>query len=356
MLLRHSLAIASLTLALLPATQSFGQAQEQPSAPTPRTTSPATSNPSQTPSQAAPSLQSPPAAAPAEPPPFPLVDRANFTASSPTEQAVNSFLKASWGYDANRLWQVQAIQKTTAPGLTKVVVLVEEKGSKQQQPAALSFFVLPDGTHLIAPEGNSAEVLPFGPDPYAEIRKTLQTRADGPSRGAASKSLELVEFSDFQCPHCKEAQPTIEKLLKDFPNAHFVYENYPLAAIHKQSEEAADYGACVAKDGGNEAFFKFADNIFTNQAKLTDDGATAALKDAVTAAGQDPAKISVCASSAETKATVAASVQLAHDLGVSQTPTLYVNGRGLPLGGIPYDTLKEIISFQAQLDGVTTGQ
>ena len=342
MQLRHSLALATLSLAFA-SSALFAQSQAGPA-------------PSQQP-PSAPAPQAAPAspatqAAPATPPPFPLVDRANFTATTPTSDTVNAFLKASWGYDPNRLWQVQAIQKTPVQGLSKVVVLVEEKGGQQQQPAALSFFVLPDGNHLIASE----EVLPFGADPYADYRKQLQARADGPSRGAASKSLLMVEFSDFQCPHCKDAQPTIDRLLKDFPSAHFVYENYPLKAIHSEALKSAQYGACVAKAGGNEAFFKFADNIFTNQAKLTPETSVAALKDAAIAAGQDPEKTATCASSPEAARAVDASTQLAHDLGVTQTPTLYVNGRGLPLGGIPYDTLKQIIAYQASLDGVPAGQ
>ena len=337
MLLRNTLALASLTL-LLSTTQGFSQAtpaQEQPSAPTPQT----------------PSLAAPPAA-PKGPPPFPLVDRANFTATTPSLETVNAFLKASWGYDPNRLWQVQAIEKTVVPGLSKVQVLVEEKGSQQQQPASLAFLVLPDGIHLIASE----DVLPFGADPFAEHRKTLQDRANGPSRGATAKSLEFVEFADFQCPHCKDAQPTIDKLLKDFPSAHFVYENFPLTSIHSEALKAAEYGTCVAKAGGNDAFFKFSDNIFTNQVKLTPDGSTAALADATTTAGQDPAKTAACAASPETKASVDASVQLAKDLGVNQTPWLFINGRGLPLGGVPYDTLKQIVSYQMQLDGVAATQ
>jgi protein-disulfide isomerase len=336
MSLRNTLALAGLSLLLLPAAQAFGQAQEQPSAPAPQA-SPAT-----------------PPAAPAQttPPPFPLVDRANFTATTPTVETVNAFLKASWGYDPNRLYQVQGILKTIVPGVSKVIVLVEEKGSQQKQPAALSFFVLPDGNHLIASE----EVLPFGANPFAENRKILQDRATGPARGAAAKSLLFVEFSDFECPHCKEAQETISKLTKDFPNARFVYQNFPLTTIHSEAEKAAEYGVCVAKEGGNDAFYKFVDNIFTNQVKLTPEGSTGALSDAVTAAGQDPAKTAACVALPATKATVDASVQLGHDLGVNQTPTLYVNGRGLPLGGIPYDTLKQIISFQAQLDGIPAAQ
>jgi len=337
MQLRSSLALATLGIALLPLSPLFGQEQTPPSAPSP--------------AAPAATAQTPEAPKPVPAPPaFPLVDRANFTATSPTVDEVNAFLKAFWGYDPNRLWQVQAILKTQVQGLSRVVVLIEEKGAAQQQPQSLGFFVLPDGAHLIAGE----EVMPFGADPFAANRKLLQSTADGPAKGAASKALEFVEFSDFQCPHCKEAQPTIDKLLKDFPGAHFVYENFPLAAVHSEATKAAQYGVCVAKQGGSEAFYKFADNVFTNQEKLTPTTSTDTLSVAVTAAGQDPAKIATCAAAPETKTAIDASTQLGRDLGVNQTPFLFINGRGLPLGGVPYDTLKQMVAYQAQLDGVPT--
>jgi protein-disulfide isomerase len=337
---RSSLALAVLGLVLLPLPQLLGQTATPPAAPTPQPSA-----------QAAPGAPNevPQAPKPVPPPPaFPLVDRANFTAASPSVDAVNGFLKAFWGYDPNRLWQVQAILKTPVQGLSRVVVLIEEKGAAQQQPQSLGFFVLPDGTHLIAGE----EVMPFGTDPFAANRKLLQASADGPSKGAPAKALELVEFSDFQCPHCKDAQQIVERLLKDFPSAHFVYQNFPLTAVHSEAEKAAEYGVCVAKQGGNDAFYKFADDIFTNQAKLTPEGSTDALKAAVTTAGQDPAKIAACVAMPETKTAVDASAQLGKDIGVNQTPFLFINGRGLPLGGVPYDTLKQMVAYQAQLDGV----
>ncbi len=48
-------------------------------------------------------------------------------------------MRASWGYDQNRIFQVQAIQKTQIDGISRVIVLVEEKGTQQSQPSELSF-------------------------------------------------------------------------------------------------------------------------------------------------------------------------------------------------------------------------
>ncbi len=289
-------------------------------------------------------------AAPAAPPkdPFPPVNPKYFTAATPTVETVNSFLRAVWGFDPNRIWRVAAIQPTAAAGVSKVTVLVTEKTPNAKVQAS-AFFVLPDGKHAIADT-----VISFGATPFAELRKTLQERADGPARGAASKDLLLVEFSDLQCPHCKEAQATMDNLVKDFPQARVVFQNFPLVEIHPAAFEAAAYGVCVAKQK-NDAFFPYAQAVFDTQAMLTPEDTDKTLAAAVAKAGLDPAAVAACASSQPAKDAVNASLQLGHDAGVDQTPLLSVNGHLLPLGGIPYETLKLIVAFQAQMDGVATG-
>lgn len=292
--------------------------------------------------------QTPSGPAPSTAPVFPKPDPANFTATTPSKDVINAFLTSSWGYDETRIWQVQAILKTPVEGINKVVIVVGDKSGKQK-PSALQFFALPDGKHIIAGD----DVLPFGEHPFAEYRATLQQRADGPYRGSASKDLELVEFADFQCPHCKEAQANMDKLAVDFPKARIVFQSYPLARIHPASVPAAAYGVCVAKQGGSTAFFTYAAAVFEGQEGLnTADGATLTMNSAVTKAGLDPAKIKACSLTPETGAAVEAGVKLAQDLNINQTPILVINGRQVPIGGIAYDTLKQIVQYQMKLDGI----
>ena len=303
--------------------------------------------PAAPPQNAAPG-QVPAAPAPSAAPVFPKPDPRNFTATTPTKDEVDAFLHASWGYDENRVWEVAAILKTPVPNLSKVAVYIGDKTGKEK-PSAFLFFVLPDGKHIIAGD----DVYPFGAHPYADNRAILQQRADGPYKGPASKDLELVEFADFECPHCKEAQANMDKLAVDFPNARIVFQNYPLERIHPEAKLAAEYGACVAKLGGNDAFFRFASAAFDGQEGLaTADGATLTLNSAVTKAGLDPAKVSACAALPATSQEVENSVKLAQDLNVNQTPTLAINGRIVPIGGISYDVLKKIVLFQEQLDDI----
>ena len=297
---------------------------------------------------AQPDIPAAPGASPG--PKFPPIDPKNFTAASPTRETVEAFLHVSWGYDADRVWQVQSIQNTPAPGISKVTALVGQKSDPQQQLATLTFYVTPDGKHLI-----SNEVLPFGATPYADTRRILSERADGPSRGAADKKFELVEFADLQCPHCKAVQPTIERLISDFPQAHFVFENLPLTAIHTEAYKAATYGMCVAQQSGNEAFFKFIDAVFAAQDGLTPQTSDSTLADAVTKIGLDPGKIGSCSYTSAAKAPVDASIKLAQDLEIMETPMLFIDGRQIPVGEVvngqlPYDTLKKIVAWQFSLD------
>jgi protein-disulfide isomerase len=293
------------------------------------------------------STSAPSGPAPAAAPVFPKPDPANFTATSPTKEAIHGFLQTAWGYDDSRIWQVQAILKTPVEGISKVVVLVGDKTGKQKA-AVLQFFALPDGKHIIAGD----EIVLFGEHPYADYRAIAQQRADGPYRGSALKDLEIVEFADFQCPHCKEAQANMDKLAVDFPKARIIFENYPLPQ-HPAAAGAAAYGACVAKLGGSNAFFTFASAVFDGQDGLaTADGAALTLNSAVTKAGLEPAKVEACSKTPEAIATVSASVKLAQDLNLNQTPTLLVNGRQVPANA-PYDTIKQIIQYQMKLDGLT---
>ena len=340
---RNFVFIAALAGLTLPASVASAQEQVPPAPPAPVPSAPPAA-PKPSPSKP---YTVPSAPAPAEAPAFPKPDPKNFNATSPTKGEVDAFLHASWGYDTNRVWEVAAIMKTPVAGVSKVVVFVGDKMGKQK-PSALAFFTMPDGKHLIAGD----QVIDFGADPYAAYRAQIEQRANGPYRGSASKKLELVEFADFQCPVCKEAQPNMEKLVTDFPQARVVFQFYPLEKIHPEALNSAKYGYCVNKLGGSKAFFEFSSAVFAGQQGLsTPDGAIMTLNSSALKAGVDPKKVAACVALPATAADIDASVKLAQDLQIFQTPMLVVNGREVPANA-PYATLKKIIEYQAKLDGV----
>jgi protein-disulfide isomerase len=302
--------------------------------------SPATAAAAQTTEPQAPASHS---ATPVDP--FPPVNLKNFTADSPTTAEVNGFLKTEWGYDDNRIWSVAAIQKTSAPGVARVVVFVTDK-THPDKVSRNEFFITPDGKHAIA-----GGVIDFGEKPFEQRRDLLQQEANGPAEGAAGKDLLLVEFSDLLNGRSKDAQDVADNLVKDIPQARLVVESFPAEGSPYALRAAAD-GVCVRKAKGDAAFFAYAQAVYSKQKGLTPTTLQPALDDAIVAAGADVKSVAACAVLPATKADVEASIALAAKAGVDGAPVLVVNGRVLPPTDIPYDALKRIVAYQAQLDGI----
>jgi len=277
--------------------------------------------------QTKPSLQTRPAAKPAA--------SAEFTTVLPTEETVNSFLFQMLGYDPTKSWKVNDIRPSVVPGLAAVsVTITDPKGSGSTQ-----FLVSSDGKHVL-----TGEIMPFGAKPFDEARAKLEKGVNGPSKGPAKAAVTIVEFSDMQCPHCAKAASTIDQLLAEEPEAHFIFQNYPLP-MHNWAEKAAAYVDCVGR-ASNEAVWKFIQKTFDDQANITEANAEEKLKAIATASGANADQIAACAAKPDTKARIEASAALAKSVDVTGTPTLFINGQSVP-GGAPEDLLKKIVDFQA---------
>jgi len=269
-------------------------------------------------------------ATPAAPPPF-----AERTTVLPTEDTVNSFLFQMFGYDPTITWKVNQIRPSEVPGLAEVsVVLTNEKGSNPNR-----LLVSADGKHAI-----TGDILPFGAKPFDDARAKLEKGVTGPAKGPAKAPVTIVEFSDMQCPHCSKVAPAIDQLLAQEPEAHFVFQNFPLPA-HNWAEKAAGYVDCVGR-ASNDAVWKFIQKTFDEQANITEANVDEKLKAIATASGANGDEIAACAVKPDTKARVEASVALGKSVGVNATPMLFINGRNVP-GGAPVDLLKKIVDFQA---------
>jgi protein-disulfide isomerase len=258
----------------------------------------------------------------------------------PTEDTVNAFLVQMFGYDPTVTWKVIQIRPSEVPGLAEVsLVLTNAQGSNPNR-----LLVSADGKHAI-----TGDILPFGAKPFDDARSKLEKGVNGPAKGPVKASVTIVEFSDMQCPHCQKAAAGIEQLLAQEPEAHFVFQNFPLPS-HNWAEKAAGYVDCVGRvpAGGasNDAVWKFIQKTFDEQANITEANADEKLKAISTASGANADEIAACAVKPETKARVEASLALGKSVGVSGTPSLFINGRNVP-GGAPVDLLKKIVDFQA---------
>ncbi len=261
---------------------------------------------------------------------------ADVPANLPSEDEINGFLHETFGYNPQLTWKIVGVKPAEAKGLTQVDVQI----SSPEGQGGQRFFVTEDGKHAVV-----GDIIPFGKHPFQAARVTLQKKANGPARGPANAPVMIVEFSDLQCPHCKEANPTVERLLNENSNVRFVSQNFPLPS-HNWAERAAEYADCVGR-ASNDAYWKFVDGVFAAQEQITADNADEKLKGIADTAGVNGSDISACAAKPDTQARVEASVQLGKELGVNSTPTLFVNGRPVGVAGNNYDALKQLVDFAA---------
>jgi protein-disulfide isomerase len=150
--------------------------------------------------------------------------------------------------------------------------------------------------------------------------------------------VTLVEYSDFQCPFCSRHLPTVKQALKDFPNeVNLVYRHYPLS-FHPEAQKSAEASECAAKLGGNDAFWKMHDELFTNQATLSRSLYTELAKKI----GLNTVNFDKCLDGGEMAAKVNTDLQEGTTAGVEGTPATFVNGQ-LISGAVPYSELKAAI-------------
>ncbi|HEY1911362.1 MAG TPA: thioredoxin domain-containing protein [Vicinamibacterales bacterium] len=159
--------------------------------------------------------------------------------------------------------------------------------------------------------------------------------SSSPSKGSTKAPIEIVEFSDFQCPFCLRANPTVTEVLKTYGDRiHFVYRHYPLPN-HPNARPAAEAAACAAEQ---DKFWQYHDVLFANPSKLTD----ADLKAHASELGLDTGKFNACVDTHATKKVVDTDAEAGQDAGVDGTPAFFINGRMIS-GAQPFDVFKKII-------------
>ena len=164
--------------------------------------------------------------------------------------------------------------------------------------------------------------------------------AKGAVRGKANAPIEMIEFSDFQCPYCQRAHATVEQVLSKYGDQiKFVYRHYPLPT-HPAAKPAAEASECAKEQG---KFWPFHDRLFANTSKLSD----ADLKAHAAAVGVDVAAFNACVDSHKYRAVVEADAKDGEAAGVNGTPAFYINGRMIS-GAQPFEVFKQLIDDELQ--------
>ncbi len=261
--------------------------------------------------------------------------KASTAMNLPSEETVNSFLHEWFGYDPSLSFKVVSIKPSEIEGLSEVNAVISGAQGQQQ----LKLYVTPDGKHAV-----NGDIMPFGAHPFAATQKELEHGVNGPSHGPADAPVTVVDFSDLQCPHCKEAHPTLEKLMAEKKNVRLIFQNYPLP-MHDWAAKAADYADCVGRSS-NDAFWKFISSVYAAQSDITAANADETLTALADAAGVKGSDIAACAAKPETTTRVEKSLALGKELDVNSTPTLFINGRRVP--AVSYEVLEKLVDFAAK--------
>ena len=253
--------------------------------------------------------------------------------------AFEAYVRHLYVMDSRIGVQISDPKPDEMPGFSEVTV----HASLGNQSQDIVFHISKDGKKIVQGTIYDIRLNPFKP----ELDK-LKTEG-APGEGTSGAPVAIVEFSDFECPYCKEEAKLLhENLLSTYPTQVKLYfKEFPLDSVHPWARRAAIAARCVQRQDA-PSFWTFHDWIFGQQEKLTADN----LRDQVMdwAKGQDKidgAKLGACMDNKETEPDVDKSVAMGRDLGVNSTPTLFINGRRIDKA-IDWPSLKGIIDFEIE--------
>ncbi len=163
----------------------------------------------------------------------------------------------------------------------------------------------------------------------------VAVNAEGPSRGVANAPVTIVEFSDFECPFCGHAVETLQQIEKTYGDkVRIVFRDYRLVS-HRTAKRAAEAAHCADELG---KFWEMHDRLFSKGGPMTD----ADLYRFASQAGIDRQKFDACLTSGKYKEAWKPSQDEGNRLGVTSTPSFFVNGR-LIVGALAFDAFSKII-------------
>ena len=171
---------------------------------------------------------------------------------------------------------------------------------------------------------------------------------ENPATGPANAPVTIVEFSDFQCPFCKRAESTLKQLMAHYRGkVRLVYMDFPLP-MHSHALDAAEAARCA---GEQDKFWQYHDSLFGDQARESPED----LKALAVRLGLDASRFNRCFEQSKYQKQIMQSAAEGKRLGVTGTPTFYVDGREL-VGAVPYDNFTKTIDEElaASSKGLTS--
>jgi protein-disulfide isomerase len=196
------------------------------------------------------------------------------------------------------------------------------------------------------------------PEEQAPIDVAPVTEADF-IRGNPNAPITVVEYSDYDCPFCKNFHDTMKLIMEDYGvtgKVSWVYRQFPLAQLHPNAPRISEAALCVGELGGDEAFWKFSDLVF-GERDVNEPTNMTRLPEFAEKSGVKRADFNTCLESGRHTASVEASLESGVKAGAQGTPysvILVGDQKAVINGAQPYPVVKQIVErLITQLEGGT---
>ena len=252
---------------------------------------------------------------------------------SQTQKSIEAFLRSYYALGPEIKITVAAPTEVGSFGILEYPVEVKTPESTEK----IKMYMTKDGRYLIRGEIND-----LTSDALADTVKKIQT-ANSPVLGNPNAPITLVEYSDFECPVCRNLHDSLRGLLPNYPQVKVIFKDYPLDTIHPWARTAALAGRCAYQQDP-KAFWKMYDSIYDNQDVISASNVYDKVMDYATKAGLNPEVFKACMSAPETTQAIDASIANGNLLEVRSTPTVFVNGRRI-VGADPR-TVQQYLDYE----------
>ena len=258
-------------------------------------------------------------------------------ASGPTSQTqknIEAYLRNLYAFGLDVKLVVGPLKESQVEGILEADVDVTLGENKQNA----KFYVSKDGRYLFR-----GELSDMTKDPLAENLAQIRM-SDAPALGDPKAPVTIVEYSDFECPVCRNLHDTLRGILPNYQGkVRVIFKDFPLEQLHPWARTAAIAGRCAYQQKP-EAFWKMYDLIYDNQEIISAENAWAKMTDYATQAGLDAGSFKSCMAGPDAAAAVNASHANGQRLEVNSTPTVFVNGRRM-VGADPHQ-LEQYINYE----------
>lgn len=182
---------------------------------------------------------------------------------------------------------------------------------------------------------------------YNEVNNTFPGAQPANMLGSPSATVTVEEFADYQCPTCATVHGKMKEINKLYSGRiKFIYRSFPLVQLHKNAYDAALAAEAAGQQG---KYWAMQDQLFTNQQSWANSSEPRKIfEDYAKEIGLDVPKFQTDLVALGTKTRVDNDLQRGRALSIQGTPTLYINGREIPIEQMEVNTLRQIIDAELQ--------